>query len=155
MTTEQEKALKVCEKLVSCMTDHTLSSEDIMILIQGVLSNDCGGCTWKYVQAPHYQPGLEPGRQPGFRPGEVWCGDHPKIDLYTTTCTTMLDKLPNSFKSESELIEGARKTLEENGDPIDSPHNKLIKNDQWKDVGEKQPGICAGDNIPNMQYVVR
>lgn len=155
MTTEQEKALKVCEKLVSCMTDHTLSAEDIMILIQGILSNDCGGCNWKYIQTvPHYQPGLEPGKQPGWRPGEVWCENHPKIDLYADTCTTTLDKLPNHFKGEKEMIEEARKTLEKYGDPIDSPHNKLIKNG-WKDMGEKQPSICAGDNIPNMQYVVK
>lgn len=140
MTTEQEKALKVCEKLVDRMTDHTLTAEDIMVLIQGILSNDCGGCNWKYVQAPNYQPGLEPGKQPGFRPGEVWCGDHPKIDLYSTTSTTTLDELPNHFKSEKDMIEEARKILEKNGDPI---------------MGEPQPGICAGDNIPNMQYVVR
>lgn len=137
MTTEQEKALKVCEKLVDRMTDHTLTAEDIMILIQGILSNDCGGCNWKYVQAPHYQPGLEPDRQPEYRPGEVWCGDHPKIDLYSTTCTTTLEKLPNHFKNENEMIEEARKYLEKNGDPM---------------IGEPQPGICAGDNIPNMQY---
>lgn len=156
MTTEQEKALKVCEKLVSCMTDHTLSAEDIMILIQGILSNDCGGCNWKYIQTvPHYQPGLEPGKQPGWRPGEVWCGDHPKIDLYADTCTTTLDKLPNHFKGEKEMIEEARKTLEKYGDPIIPTTQELIKNGQWKDVGEKQPGICAGDNVPNMQYVVR
>lgn len=97
MTSEQEKALKVCEKLVDHMTDHTLSTEDIMLLIQGIMSNDCGGCNWKYVQAPNYQPGLEPGLQPPYRPGDVWCGDHPKLDLYATTCTTTLDKLPKRF----------------------------------------------------------
>lgn len=143
MTTEQEKALKVCEKLVSCMPDHTLSAEDIMILIQGILSNDCGGCNWKYVQTvPHYQPGLEPGKQPGWRPGEVWCQENATPNI-------------TYFKNENEMIEEVRKSLEKNGDPIDFSHNKLIKNDQWKDVGEQQPGICAGDNIPNMQYVVR
>lgn len=140
MTTEQEKALKVCEKLISCMSDHILSTEDIMILIQGILSNDCGGCNWKYVQVPQYQPGLEPGRQPGYRPGEVWCGDNSKISLYSTKGTTTLEELPNHFKSEKEMIEEARKILEKNGELI---------------IGEKQPGICAGDNIPNMQYVVR
>lgn len=155
MTQEQEKALKIVEKLISDMGCHTLSSEEIMILTQGILSNDCGGCNWKYVQVPQYQPGLEPGKQPGWRPGEVWCGDHPKIDLYSTTCTTTLDELPSNFKNEKDMIEEARRTLEKNGDPIDSPHNKLIKKNEWKDVGEKQPGICAGDNIPNMQYVVR
>lgn len=156
MTTEQEKALKVCEKLVSCMTDHTLSAEDIMILIQGILSNDCVGCNWKYVQTvPHYQPGLEPGKQPGWRPGEVWCGDHPKVDLYTTTCTATLERLPSNFKNENEMIEEVRKTLEKNGDPIIPTTQELIKDGKWKDVGEKQPGICAGDNIPNMQYVVK
>ena len=153
MTQEQEKALKVCEKLVDRMTDHILSAEDIMTIIQGILSNDCGGCNWKYVQAPQYQPGLEPGKQPGWRPGEVWCGDHPKIDLCTTTCTTTLDELPDHFKSEKEMIEEARKSLEKNGDPIDPTHNKLIKN-EWKDMGEKQPSICAGDNIPDMQYTI-
>lgn len=141
MTTEQEKALKVCEKLVSCMTDHTLSAEDIMILIQGILSNDCGGCNWKYVQVPQYQPGLEPGRQPGFRPGEVWCQNSTSNVSY--------------LKSEDEMIEEARKTLEKNGDPIIPTTQELIKNGQWKDVGEQQPGICAGDNVPNMQYVIR
>lgn len=140
MTTEQEKALKVCEKLVDRMTDHTLTAEDIMVLIQGILSNDCGGCNWKYVQVPNYQPGLEPGKQPGFRPGEVWCGDHPKIGLYANTCSTTLDELPSNFKSEKDMIEEARRILEKNGDPM---------------MGEPQPGICAGDNIPNMQYVVR
>lgn len=129
MTIEQEKALKVCEKLVGCMTDHTLSAEDIMILIQGILSNDCGGCNWKYVQAvPHYQPGLEPDKQPPYRPGEVWC--------HNTTANVAY------YKSEKEMIEEARKLLAKNGDPI-------------IDKGEKQPSICAGDNIPNMQYVVR
>ena len=142
MTTEQEKALKVCEKLVSCMTDHTLSAEDIMILIQGILSNDCGGCNWKYVQAPpHYQPGLEPDRHPGYRPGDVWC------HAVTPNIT--------HFKGENEMIEEARKTLEKNGDPIIPTTQELIKDGQWEDVGEKQPGICAGDNIPNMQCVMR
>lgn len=140
MTTEQEKALKVCEKLVDCMTDHILTAEDIMVLIQGILSNDCGGCNWKYVQVPHYQPGLEPDRQPGWRPGEVWCEDNPKIGLYADTCTTTLDKLPNHYKNEKDMIAEARKLLEKDGDPI---------------MGEPQPSICAGDNIPNMQYVVR
>jgi hypothetical protein len=45
---------------------------------------------------------LEPGTPPGYRPGEVWCGDHPKIGLYSTECTTtlenLLEKLPNSVK---------------------------------------------------------
>lgn len=156
MTIEQEKALKVCEKLVSCMTDHTLSAEDIMILIQGIMSNDCGGCNWKYIQTvPHYQPGLEPGKQPGWRPGEVWCGDHPKVDLYTTTCTATLERLPNHYKNEKDMIEEARKILEKDGDPIIPTTQELIKDGQWKDVGEKQPGICAGDNVPDMQYVVK
>lgn len=146
MTIEQENALKVCEKLISYMTDHTLSVEDIMTLIQGILSNDCSGCNWKYIQTPYihtspnHQPGLEPGLQPPYRPGDVWCGDHPKIDLYATTCTTTLDKLPNHFKSEKEMIEEVRKSLEKNADVI---------------TGEKQPGICAGDNIPDMQYKIR
>lgn len=142
MTTEQEKALKVCEKLVSCMTDHTLSAEDIMVLIQGILSNDCGGCNWKYVQAPHYQPGLEPGKQPGWRPGEVWCENITSSNVAY-------------FKNEKEMIEEARKSLEKNGVTIIPTTQEMIKNGQWKDVGEKQPGICAGDNIPNMQYVVK
>lgn len=154
MTAEQEKALKVCEKLVDRMSDHTLSAEDIMVLIQGILSNDCGGCNWKYVQAPNYQPGLEPDRQPGWRPGEVWCGDNPKIGLYAKTCTTTLDELPNHYKNEKDMIAEARKLLEKDGDPIIPTTQEMIKNGQWKDVGEKQPGICAGDNIPNMQYVV-
>lgn len=126
MTTEQEKALKVCEKLMNCMTDHTLSSEDIMVLIQGVLSNDCGGCNWKYVQAPNYQPGLEPVKQPGYRPGEVWCENSTSNVAY--------------YKNEKNMIEEARKILAKDGDPI---------------MGEPQPGICAGDNIPNMKYVIR
>ena len=156
MTIEQEKALKVVEKLISDMGYHTLSAEEIMILTQGIMSNDCGGCNWKYVQTvPHYQPGLEPDKQPGYRPGEVWCGDLPKINLYTNTCSTTLDKLPNHFKNEKEMIEEVRKFLEKNGDPIIPTTQELIKNGQWKDVGESQPGICAGDNIPNMQYVIR
>lgn len=126
MTQEQKDALKVTEKLISDMGSHTLSAEEIMILTQGILSNDCNGCTWKYVQAPHYQPGLEPDRQPEYRPGTVWCQNSTSDIAY--------------FKSENEMIEEVRKTLEKNGDPM---------------MGEKQPGICAGDNIPNMQYVVR
>ena len=126
MIQEQENALKVTEKLISDMGCHTLSAEDIMILIQGILSNDCGGCNWKYVQAPHYQPGLEPDRQPEYRPGKVWCQNSTSDMAY--------------FKNENEMIEEVRKTLEKNGDPM---------------MGEPQPGICAGDNIPNMQYVVR
>ena len=129
MTTEQEKALKVCEKLVDRMADHTLTTEDIMILIQGILSNDCGGCNWKYVQVPHYQPGLEPGKQPGWRPGEVWCES-----------STSNIAIPTYYKNEKEMIEEARKLLEKNGDPIIS--------------SEKRSGICAGDNIPDMQQVI-
>lgn len=125
MTQEQEKALKVVEKLISDMGCHTLSAEEIMILTQGILSNDCGGCNWKYVQVPHYQPGLEPDRQPGLRPGEVWCQTMPNITY---------------FKNEKDMIEEARKSLEKNGDPI---------------MGEPQLGICAGDNVPDMQYVIR
>lgn len=105
MTQEQEKALKVVEKLMSDMKRHSLSVEDIMILIQGIMSNDCCGCNWKYVQAPNYQPGLEPSTSPGYRPGEVWCGDHPKIDLYSTECTTTLEELLNRFKSENVTFE--------------------------------------------------
>ena len=126
MTQEQKDALKVTEKLISDMGSHTLSAEEIMILTQGILSNDCGGCNWKYVQAPQYQPGLEPDRQPEYRPGRVWCQNSTSDIAY--------------FKNENEMIEEVRKTLEKNGDPI---------------MVEKQPGICAGDNIPNMQYVVR
>lgn len=151
MTIEQEKALKVCEKLISYMTDHTLSVEDIMILIQGILSNDCSGCNWKYIQTPYiqtspnYQPGLDPGLQPPYRPGDVWCGDAQKIslsnevNLNSNKGTTTLDKLPNHFKNEKEMIEEVRRALEKNGDFI---------------TGEKQPGICAGDNIPDMQYKI-
>jgi hypothetical protein len=105
MTQEQEKALKVVEKLISDMKRHSLSVEDIMILIQGIMSNDCCGCNWKYVQAPHYQPGLEPGTPPGFRPGEVWCGDNPKISLYSTEGTTTLEELLTRFKSENVMCE--------------------------------------------------
>lgn len=79
MTSEQDKALKIVEKLINDMGCHTLSAEEIMLLIQGIMSNDCNGCNYKYVQAPPYpqlQPGLEPGLQPPFRPGDVWCGDN-------------------------------------------------------------------------------
>lgn len=120
MTIEQEKALKVCEKLISYMTDHTLSVEDIMTLIQGILSNDCSGCNWKYIQTPYiqtspnYQPGLEPGLQPPFRPGDVWCGDNLQRNLYSTDGTTTLDKLQltNCSKSEQEKIEEVQKSLD-------------------------------------------
>ena len=141
MTIEQEKALKVVEKLISDMGCHVLSAEEIMILTQGIMSNDCGGCNWKYVQVPHYQPGLEPDRQPGWRPGEVWCESSTSNIAY--------------LKNENEMIEEVRKTLEKNGDPIIPTTQELIKNGQWKDVGEQQPSICAGDNIPSMQYVIR
>lgn len=65
MTQEQEKALKVVENLISnigchrCHRCHSVSTEDIMILIQGIMSNECNGCNWKYVHVPQYQPGLE------------------------------------------------------------------------------------------------
>ena len=140
MTQEQEKALKVCEKLVSCMTDHTLSAEDIMILIQGILSNDCGGCNWKYVQVPQYQPGLEPDKQPEYKPGTVWCGDNPKISLYSNEGTTTLEELPNHFKGENEMIEEVRKKL-------------AIKGEIFNQT--KTSTFCAGDNIPDMQYEIR
>ena len=126
MTQEQESALKVVEKLINDMGCHTLSAEEIMILTQGIMSNDCGGCNWKYVQVPQYQPGLEPDRHPGYRPGDVWCRNVTPNIAY--------------FKGENEMIEEARKLLEKNGDPIIS--------------GEKRPGICAGDNIPDMQQVI-
>lgn len=101
MNKEQEKALKVVEKLISNMKCHVLSTEEIMILIQGILSNDCGGCNWKYVQVPQYQPGLEPGRQPGYRPGEVWCQNStPNIGY---------------FKNEKEMIEENYKKLLKEG----------------------------------------
>lgn len=137
MTQEQEKALKVCEKLVNCMTDHTLSAEDIMILIQGILSNDCGNSC--YTPTPIYIPQRQE-TTPSIRPGDVWCGDNPKICLYSNEGTTTLEELPNHFKNENEMIEEVRKTLEKNGDPI-------------KD--EYATSICAGDNVPNIQYVVR
>ena len=141
MTQEQEKALKIVEKLISDMGCHTLSAEEIMILTQGIMSNDCGGCNWKYVQVPQYQPGLEPGRQPGYRPGEVWCGDNPKISLYSNEGTTTLEELPNHFKNENEMIEEARKILAKNGD--------------WTFNQTKRPTFGAGDNIPDMQYEIR
>lgn len=126
MTQEQEKALKVTEKLISDMGRHTLSAGEITVLIQGIMSNDCGGCNWKYVQIPQYQPGLEPDIQPGYRPGEVWCQNSTSNIAY--------------FKNEKEMIDEARKLLEKNGDPIIG--------------GEKRQGICAGDNIPDMQYEI-
>ena len=139
MTQEQEKALKIVEKLIDRVCKHDLTSEEIMILVQGIMSNDCGGCNWKYVQVPHYQPGLEPDKQPGYRPGEVWCGDHPKIDLYSTTCTTTLEKLPNHFKNEKEMIEEMRLKFE---------------NDNMGKINTTTSTICAGDNIPDMQYKI-
>lgn len=145
MTIEQEKALKVCEKLVSCMTDHTLSAEDIMILIQGILSNDCGGCNWKYVQVPQYQPGLEPDRQPGYRPGEVWCG-----------ATEVMKNM--NFKNETESLAELKKKLEEHG-YADNPIKfdpKLIEkvNGTWTYTNSTKPKFCAGDNIPDIQQVI-
>ena len=107
MTQEQEKALKVCEKLVNCMANHTLSAEEIMILIQGILSNDCGGCNWKYIQVPQYQPGLEPDRHPGYRPGEVWCQNSTSDisylnnemieDIHKNICSTKANLVNNSI----------------------------------------------------------
>ena len=134
MTQEQEKALKVVEKLISDMGCHTLSAEEIMILTQGIMSNDCSGCNWKYVQTtPHYQP--------GYRPGDVYCGDNPKISLYSTEGTTTLEELPNHFKGENEMIEEVRK--------------KLAIGGEWTFNQTKQPTFCAGDNIPDMQYKIQ
>ena len=96
MTQEQEKALKVIEKLISDMKDHPLSVEEIMILIQGILSNECNS------SCPTFTPGIYPNQAPSlsppFRPGDVYCGDNPKISLYSTEGTTTLEQLPNSVK---------------------------------------------------------
>lgn len=112
MTQEQEKALKIVENLISNIGCHPVTAEEIMILMQGIMSNDCGGCNWKYVQVPQYQPGLEPDRHPGYRPGDVWCGDNLQRSLYATDGTTTLDELQFTngyFKGEKEMIEEARK----------------------------------------------
>ena len=138
MTQEQEKALKIVEKLIDRVGKHDLTSEEIMILVQGIMSNDCGGCNWKYVSIPQYEH-QEPSTQPEYRPGEVWCGDHPKIDLYSTTCTTTLEKLPNHFKNEKEMIEEMRLKFE---------------NDNMGKINTTTSTICAGDNIPDMQYKI-
>lgn len=105
MTQEQEKALNVVEKLISDMSCHSLSVEEVMILIQGILSNECNSSCPIFTpstyptQSPNLQsPNLIPA--PPFNPGDVWCGDHPKIDLYSTECTTTLEELINRFKFE-------------------------------------------------------
>ena len=149
MTQEQEKALKIVEKLIDRVGKHDLTSEEIMILVQGIMSNDCGGCNWKYVQAPNYQPGLEPGIQPGWKPGEVWCGDNLNISLYAEKCTT--NELPKRFKNEQECLVELNKKLEEQGyaeNPI-----KFENDNMWK-INTTSSTICAGDNIPDMQYKI-
>jgi hypothetical protein len=103
MTQEQEKALKVVEKLISDMKRHSLSVEEIMILIQGILSNECnsGNSTINTGIYPNQVPSLTPP----FRPGDVWCGDNPKISLYSTEGTTTLEELLTRFKSENVMCE--------------------------------------------------
>ena len=144
MTTEQEKALKIVEKLISDMGCHTLSAEEIMVLIQGIMSNDCNS------SYPTFTPGLYPNQTtspsltPPFRPGDVYCGDNPKISLYSTEDTTVLEELranAQRFKGENEMIEEARQ--------------KLAIEGEWTFNQTNQPTFCAGDNIPNMQYVIR
>lgn len=137
MTQEQEKALKIVEKLIDRIGEHNLTSEEIMILVQGIMSNDCGGCNWKYVYIPQYEH-PEPSTQPGWRPGEVWCGDNPNISLYAEKCTT--NELPKHFKNEKEMTEEMLLKL---------------KNDHmWEYNNTCDTKICAGDNIPDMQYKI-
>ena len=135
MTIEQEKALKVVEKLINDMACHTLSSEEIMILIQGIMSNDCGNSCYTPLYIPHHQE-----TTPHIRPGDVYCGDNPKIGLYSDECVTMLEKeLPNHFKGENEMIEEARKKLAAEGEIFNRT---------------KTPTFCTGDNIPDMQLKI-
>ena len=110
MNQEQEKAIKVVEKLIDRFGEHNLTSEEIMILVQGIMSNDCGGCNWKYVSIPKY----EQPEQPEWRPGEVWCGDNPNISLYAEKCVTT-NELPKHFKNEQECLAELNKKLKEQG----------------------------------------
>lgn len=109
MTQEQKDALKVIEKLIDRMHEHTITSEEIMVLIQGIMSNECNS------SYPDFSPGLYPNTTPSltppFIPRDVWCKDNPKISLYSNECTTTLDELPNHFKGEKEMIEETRKKL--------------------------------------------
>ena len=143
MNQEQEKAIKVVEKLIDRFGEHNLTSEEIMILVQGIMSNDCRGCNWKYVSIPKYEqpePSTQPGLSPvlaGWRPGDVWCGDNPNISLYAEKCTT--NELPKHFKNEKEMIEEMRLKFE---------------TDNMGKINTTTSTICAGDNIPDMQYKI-
>lgn len=120
MTQEQEKALKIVEKLIDRVGKHDLTSEEIMILVQGIMSNECGGCNWKYVSIPQY----EQPNNPIIRPGEIYCD-----------ASEMM-----KFKNEKEMIEELRLKF-------DNDH--MLKYNNTCDTK-----ICAGDNIPDMQYKI-
>ena len=92
MTQEQEKALKIVEKLIDRVGKHDLTSEEIMILVQGIMSNDCGGCNWKYISIPQY----EQPNNPIIRPGEIYCDASEVMQ----------------FKNEKEMIEEMRLKFE-------------------------------------------
>jgi hypothetical protein len=108
MTQEQDNALKVIEKLISDMKCHVLSTEEIMILIKGIMSNDCGNSCYTPVYIPNHQE-----TSPNISPGEIYCrtNQNPNLELYSTTCTTTLEELPNHFKGENEMIEEYRKKI--------------------------------------------
>ena len=114
MTKEQENALKVVEKLIDRMCEHTITSAEIMILIQGIILNDCGGCNWKYVSIPKY----EQPNNPFIRPGEIYCD----------AAETM------QFKSEKEMIEEMRLKFEnDNMGKINTTTSTICAGDNIKD----------------------
>ena len=119
MTQEQEKALKIVEKLIDRVGKHDLTSEEIMILVQGIMSNDCGGCNWKYISIPQY----EQPNNPIIKPGEI----------YWDASEVM------QFKNEKEMIEEMQLKFE---------------NDNMGKINTTTSTICAGDNIPDMQYKI-
>lgn len=138
MTQEQEKALKIVERLIDRMHEHTFTSEEIMILIQGILSNDCGNSCYKPITIPQY----EQPSNPIFRPGEIYCD-----------ATEVMN-----FKNETESLAELKKKLEEQGyadNPIKFDPKPIEKvNGAWTYTNSTKPKFCAGDNIPDMQYEV-
>ena len=65
MTQEQEKALGVVQKLIDNISNYPITSEEILILIKGILSNESG------PSYPIYTP--SPSTPPFIKPGDIYC----------------------------------------------------------------------------------
>lgn len=129
MTQEQEKALNVVQKIMDNISSYPITSEDIITLIKGILSNE------ENVSHPIFIPNNTPSNPPSYIPGEVYCE---------------LEAVPSKIISEKEMIEKSK--AERDKDPnqylLEIPIKPLYNP---SGMGTAQPTISGSYNV--QEYV--